>query len=294
MVDQSGQTTHDKRRQSNPHLASRKLCTGLLAVAMAVVGLIFGLQLKSHYPFEHNFHDKIGSPILALELSTGIDDLQGVLHTKNPGEANSDPNVGRAVACLRTNTYEDFFFIPLYTSFLWAFALLFTTGPDRRFRASLRAITGIAILVAAFDCAENVGILCALNASSISPSTAQAICWPSRCKWGLFAVALLVTGWILARSSSQVYSLPTRRLLALAYGAAGILMLIGLMEPHLIELATSVFAFLTIINIVGLLGPYIEKKFLRARHPEYVDDFCNRRAKMQADVAVFPSTTSGR
>lgn len=146
-------------------------------------------------------------------------------------------------------------------------------------------------MMAAFDCAENVGILRALDASSLSDAMAQAICWPSRCKWGLFAVALLFTGWILVRSSSLLYSLPTRRLLALAYGAAGILMLIGLMKPHVIELATNVFALLTIINIVGLLGPYIERVFLRPRSPVYVDDLCNRKARMQADVAVYPRTT---
>lgn len=151
----------------------------------------------------------------------------------------------------------------------------------------------IVVLVAAFDCAENVGILRTLGASSISRAMAQATCWPSRGKWGLFAVALLFTGWITVGSSSLLYSLPTRRLLALAYGAAGILMLIGLMKPHVIELATSMFALLTIINIVALLGPYIEEKFLRPQLPEYVDDSCNRRARMQADVAVFPGTPSG-
>lgn len=75
--------------------------------------------------------------------------------------------------------------------------------------------------------------------------------------------------------------------------ATGILMLIGLLKPHIIELATGMFAILTIINIVGLLGPYIENTFLRPRSPVYVDDFCNCKARMQADVAVYPSTTSG-
>jgi hypothetical protein len=260
---------------------------------MAVVGLLIGFQLKSDYPFAHNFHDKIDSPILALELSTNTDDLNEVLRTENPGQAAPDTAAGKAVACLRTNTYEDFFFIPLYTSFLWAFAVLFAIGPHRRHVTHRRAIAVVVILVAAFDCAENVGILRALGAYSLSPSLAPAISWPSRCKWGLFAVALLFTGWILVRSSGPLYSLATRRLLALAYGAAAILMLIGLMKPHVIELATSMFAVLTIINIVALLGPYIEAKFLRARRPEYVDDFCNRKARMQAEVAVFPSTPSG-
>lgn len=290
MVDEVSQTKHDKDTPLHPHLS---LATGLLAVAMAVVGLLTGFQLKSDYPFEHNFHDKIDSPVLALELSTDVQDLYEVLHTKSPGQANQDTGATKAVSSLRTNTYEDFFFIPLYTSFLGAFVLLFATGTRRRHVAQRRAIVAIVILIAAFDCAENVGILRTLGASSISRAMAQATCWPSRGKWGLFAVALLFTGWITEDSSSLLYSLATRRLLALAYGAASILMLIGLMKPHVIELATTMFALLSIINIVALLGPYIEKQFLRAQPPEYVDDFCNRKARMQADVAVFPSTPSG-
>jgi hypothetical protein len=285
------QTRQDKDISAEPHFSTGRLATGLLAVAMAVVGLLIGFQLKGNYPFEHNFHDKIDSPVLALELSTDVHDLNEVLQTETPGQAKPDTDAGKAVACLRSNTYEDFFFIPLYTSFLWAFAVLFSAGT--RHIAHRAAIVAIVILVAAFDCTENLGILPALDASSLSPSIAKAICWPSRCKWGFFAVALLFTGWILVRSSSLLYSLATRRLLALAYGAAGILMLIGLMKPHVIELATRVFALLTIINIVGLLGPYIERLFLGAQRPVYVDDFCNREARMQVDVAVYPSPTSG-
>ena len=292
MVAGARQTKHDKDMPAEPHFSSARLATGLLAVAMAVVGLVIGLQLKRHYPFQRNFHDKIDSPVLTLELSTDVHDLNQVLHTENPGQAKPDTDAGKAIACLRTNTYEDFFFIPLYTAFLWAFAVLFATGTHRRHVIYRWAITAIVILMAAFDCAENVGILRGLDASSLSDAMAQAISWPSRCKWGLFAVALLFTGWILVRSSTLLYSLPTRRLLALAYGATGILMLIGLLKPHIIELATGMFAILTIINIVGLLGPYIESAFLRPQSPVYVDDFCNRKARMQADVAVYPSTTS--
>jgi hypothetical protein len=290
-ADQSTQTIHDKSLATDPHLSPGRLATGLLAVAMAILGLIMTSQLKSHYPFEHNFHDKIDSPILALELSSGVADLKQVLHTETPAEADPATDAGKAIASLRTNTHEDFFFIPLYTFFLWAFAVLFTDANHRN--GYVRTFTFLVILVAAFDCVENIGILRALGASSLSPSTAQAICWPSRCKWGLFAVALLFTAWILVRSSVPLYSLPTRHLLALVYGAAGILMLIGLMEPHFVEVAIRLFALLAGINIVGLLGPYIQRTILRAREPVYVDDFCNRKARMEADVAVFPSTSSG-
>jgi hypothetical protein len=294
MATDAEHAKHDNQTPPPKHyLSTGEIVTGLIAVAMAALALFIGSQLKSHYPFEHNFHDKIDSPVLALELSTDVNDLKEVLHTDDPGEVKPDTDAWKAVACLRTNTIEDFFFIPMYTSFLAVFAILFAAGPHRHPAVHRRTMITIVILVAAFDCAENIGILRALGATSLSPSTALAISRPSRCKWGLFALALLFTAWILVRSSSALYSLATRRLLALAYGAAGVLMLIGLWMPHIIELSTSLFALLTIINIVGLLGPCLEELFFQARRPVYVDDFCNRKAGRQADVAVFSSTPSG-
>jgi hypothetical protein len=288
---------HAKHDNQTPppkhHLSTGEIVTGLIAVVMAALTVLAGSQLKNHYPFPHNFHDKIDSPVLALELSASVSDLNEVLHTDDPGETKPNTDAGKAVDCLRTNTIEDFFFIPLYTSFLAAFAILFAAGPHRRPVAHRRIVITVVILVAVFDGAENIGILCALRASSLTYSTAQAISVPSHCKWSLFALALLFTAWILARSSGTLYSLATRRLLALAYGAAGVLMMIGLWMPHIIEVSTYLFAFLTIINIVGLLGPAMERLFFRARHPVYVDDFCNRKARRQADVAVFSSTPSG-
>src|ERR1700691_6013561 len=100
MSAESKRRTHDKNIPPEPNLSSGTLGTGILALAMAVAGLFIGLQLKSGYPFEHNFHDKIASPILALELSSSIEDLNGVLHTENPGQTNPDPSVNKAVASL--------------------------------------------------------------------------------------------------------------------------------------------------------------------------------------------------
>src|SRR3989442_7411191 len=250
---ESKQTTKGACEPTAPVLSAQRLTTGLLAVAMGIFALIIGSQLRHRYPFEHNFHDDIDSPVLAIELATDAKALETILGTENPAGANPKTNPGIAVACLRTNTFEDFFFIPLYTSFLCAFAALFAIRADGSRMADRWTIACLAILVALFDCTENVGILRALDATHLSDSAAQAICWPSRCKWSLLGLALLLSGWILARSASPIYSLPTRRLLALSYGAAGALLLIGLIRPHVIELATSVFALLVVINIMGLL-----------------------------------------
>jgi hypothetical protein len=255
---------------------------------MAIFAIFIANQFSRKYSFPHNFHHDINSPILAIELSTDAKQLEAVLGTTNPAGADPAGNAGIAVASLRTNTYEDFGFIPMYTVFLWSFAVLFAIRADGSPTIHRITIAALALLIAASDCLENVGILRTLGATSLSDSMALATSWPSRGKWGLFAVALLLTGWILARSESPDYSLPTRRLLALAYGAAGILMSIGLAFPHLIELATNIFGLLVAVNIVGLLGPFFGGWFLRPNPPKYVDDFCTRKAQRQADVAIYP------
>jgi hypothetical protein len=273
-----------------PVLTARRFITGLLALAMALFAVLAGNQLKHRYPFEHDFHDKIDSPVLAVELPSNAEQLKEVSHTAAPATADAKSEAGAAVASLRTNTYEDFVFILLYTSYLWQFAGLFASGGDSASIVHRRAIAGLAILIALFDCAENIGILRALNASDLNKFPAQVICFPSRCKWGLFALALLLTAWILAKSASLIYSLPTKRLLALGYATAGALLLIGLLKPHVIEVATNVFALPVGINLVGLLGPYVERWLPRPRIPEYVQDFCNRKDQRHADVAVYPKT----
>jgi len=195
---------------------------------------------------------------------------------------------GIIVAALRSNTYQDFLFILLYNLFLWSFAALFAATDEGRRTIHRSIMLALVILIAISDCLENRGILSALNASLLTDKLASTISLASLCKWGLFALALLLTGWILVRSEITVYSLPTRRLFALAYGAAGFLMLVGLTAPHVIELASELFALLVAVNIFGLLGPFVELWFLRPNPPRYVEDFCSRRAQKQVDVAVYP------
>jgi len=314
-------TANGSAAPAPPGLSAGRLSTGWLAVVMVVFAVISGIQLKDQYPFVHNFHHQIDSPILAVELPGCANDLNSVLGTAHPAAANparvtelfdcnnklvgalqnikpadNDPKAypaRRAVAGLRTNTYEDFAFILLYNLFLWKFAALFAFGANGKPTVDRKIMAAVVVLIAVFDGMENLGILHALSASRLTDSMAHAIGLPSRCKWGLFAAALLLTGWILARSESPVYSLPTRRLLALAYGSAGTLLLIGLGVPDVIELATDIFAVLVLVNIVGLLGPWFERRFLQPNPPEYVEDFCNQKAKKRVEVAVYPSKLLG-
>lgn len=316
-------TPDESTSPAPPIPPSGRFSTGWLAVIMAVYALIIGIQLYRQYPFVHNFHQQIDSPILAVELPRCANDLKGVLGTANPGAENParssmlldcngktvgilqndepvnvtmeryhrDPNIYPqeiAVASLRTNTYEDFGFIVLYNLFLWKFAALFAISANGKPTVHRKIMAGLVLLTAAFDCLENRGILRALGASNLTDSMAHATRLPSLCKWAFFAAALLLTAWILARSESPIYSLPTRRLLALVYWSSGALLLIGLFIPHVIELAADVFILLVLVNIVGLLGPWFESRFFQPNPPQHVEDFCNQRSKRQLEVAVYP------
>jgi hypothetical protein len=294
--------------QSNPFglALTARLFTGLLALVMSAYAIFIGYQIQQRYLYPHNFHHKIDSPILAIELSRTAEDLEGVVKTTTP--ASSDPvcrpkglfalrcpggkspegDPGVAIAAIRVNTYKDFLFIVLYNLFLWRFAALFAERADGRRMIHRWIMLVLVILIAIFDCLENRGILNALKASELNDEMARLISTPSLCKWGLFAAALLLTGWILVLSGSSVYSLPTRRLLALAYGASALLMLVGSAVPHVIELAIEVFGLLVAVNIVGLLGPSFERWFFRPNPPKYVEDFCKRKAQKEVDVAIYP------
>jgi hypothetical protein len=253
-----------------------RLLAGLLAALMTALVLVMSLGLRK-YPFEHNFHHDIDNPVLAVELASNAHELDTVLHTSfSDGKA--------AGSVLRTNTYEDCAFIVLYTSFLWFFGTLFAVRVDGS-RMSLHLFSGVVIATALADYTENLGIFKALNAGALTDSLAQWICWPSRFKWTLFGVALLLTAVILLRSGNLMYSLATRRLLALGYTIAGTLIVAGPWQPSLIELGTEVFGLVVLINTVALLGPYVSE-WIPTTVPVYVDDFCEKKKKAQAEVAV--------
>jgi hypothetical protein len=270
-----------------PLFSARRFVTGVLAAAMGIFALFMANRLSKVYPFEHDFAHHLDSPVLALELATNARELHAVLGPSPGDNPKDEETVKAAHDSLRSNTYQDFLFIPLYTSFVWFFGTLFAAGPSGRRSASGHFLGFIVIAVFALDCLENRGILNALGASVLSDSLAQQICWPSRCKWALFGIALLLTAVILGQTQHSVYSTVTRRLLAMGYAIAGSLVIAGLWRPRLIELANEVFGVLVLINIVALLGPYFGR-LLRERVPETVPDFCARRKHVSGEVSVTP------
>jgi hypothetical protein len=235
-----------------PPIRSRsRLLAAVLAALLAALGLVMSCGLRK-YTFEHKFHHDIDSPVLAVELASNAEELGAVLDPPSPDEKQTKVQT-RAV--LYTNTCEDCFFILLYTSFLWCFRALFAVRVDGS-RMGLRPVlAGVVIATALADYAENFGIFKALDAAQLSDSLAPRTCWPSRCKWTLFGTALLAA-IILLRSGSPIYSLATRRLLAIGYAITGGLMIAGVWYPALIGPGVKAFGLIVLINLAALLGPY--------------------------------------
>jgi hypothetical protein len=235
-----------------------------------------------NYSFEHDFYDGINSPILAVELASNSYDLASVLSPRNVSDEPAAQAQAREV--VRINTYEDCLFIVLYTSFLWCFGTLFAFRSPG-IPANLRSFRIVLVATALCDYAENFGIFRAVSAAQLSDSLALRTCWPSRWKWSLLGIALLLTANILLHSRNPLYSLATRRLLALDCVLSGTLLITGVWNPPLVELGVNLFGSIVLINLVALLGPYLSDS-IPPRVPHYVDDFCQRRKMGKVEVAV--------
>jgi hypothetical protein len=245
----------------------------VLVIAWAIVMMLVPPQ----YPFPHVFHHDVDAPVLALELSRGEGDIELVLHRKEATTATNDPTA-QAKDFERKNNDLDLVFIPLYRFFLWALA--------RVFAKSARLLTALIIGVGAFDYIEDWQIYHALDGQN------PAIFIFSLVKWGLLGLVLFETGIILVRSTSPVYSLATKRLLAIAYFIAGLLMLIAVAFGDwngysLIEVAFLILVLLIVVHAVGLLGHYLAIPGIK---PIFVEDFCEERKKAGKEslVAVQP------
>lgn len=248
--------------------------TDLAGVAAVLVwaGSLVLLLVPPKYPFPHVFHHDVDSPVLALEISQDAGDLDAILR-------RSDPHSMQAIDFQRVTNELDLIFIPLYTFFLWSLARVFTN------RAGL--LTLLIIGTGLFDYVEDWQIFRALTGET------PPIFIPSLIKWAMLGLVFLGTGIILLRSHSAVYSLATKRLLAIAYFISGILLLTSVVFGarigySLIELAMDLFAFVVVIHVVGLLGGYLA---IPGITQTYVENFCEERKKTGKEslVAVKPA-----
>ncbi len=241
-------------------LGNASIRAGVAAALTIAWGALLMWELN-RYPFPHIFPYDINSPVLALELSHGASDIDAVLHRP---EANNAP---LAKHIMWVGNVLDLVFIPLYGFFLWSLARGFT---DR-----IRVLTWLIVGTALFDYLEDWQIFKALDGAN------PPIYLFSLVKWGLLGLALLLTAVVLLRSASTVYSLPTRRLIAIAYILSGGLIVVAValgqwIGYSYIEIALEIFAFLAVVHVIGLLGPHFS---IAGISQKYVENYCEERKK---------------
>src|SRR5580704_4781441 len=241
------------------------------AAVLMIVWIAVMAWVPPKYPFPHIFHHDVASPVLALEISRDADDIEAVLH-------RADPQAKQAAGFERVSNRLDLIFIPLYAFFFWSMARVFT--------GRTRLLTLFILGTALFDYAEDWLIFRVLDGEN------PAIFIPSLAKWGLLGVVLLGTAVILLRSRSPVYSLSTKRLLAIAYFISGMLLLISVafgvrIGYSLIALAIQLLAFVVVVHVIGFLGHYLAIPGITQK---YVENFCEERKKIGKEslIAVEP------
>jgi hypothetical protein len=238
----------------------------------ALFAIVWGIFMskQSPYNFPHQFHHTIDSPILAMELARDSADVSAVTQRDNPAAKHS----------IKVNTILDCVFIPLYVGYLLFFALAY--APRSRLLAPLMVGVGV------FDYLENTGMFISLAGG------APRQYYPSAIKWTLLGLAVILIARLMVKADSGPYSMPTRRLLALVFGAAGGLMLLGISASHYswLALGSEIFAATFVVNAIGLLGPIVA---MEGEKLKFVEDFCEQKKVNPAIAAVseIPTTSGG-
>jgi hypothetical protein len=230
------------------------------AALLMIVWAALMLVNESCFPFHRTFHHDIASPVLALELSRGQDDIDAVLN----------PRSGAAVDVERQANRLDLVFIPVYTFFLWALG--------RRFGSRSVMMTALIVAVAGLDYWEDARIFEALDGQN------PAIWIPSVAKWGLLGLVLVATGSIVARSGNTVYSLATSRLMAVGCWLAGALMIVAVAAGWYfgyspIPLSLSIFTLIALLYAIDFVASHLR---IAAINPIYVDDFRGKRQEARS------------
>lgn len=266
----------------------------ILALLAVVMVVIMAVGLKRYPKMSSAFHDgQIKSPVLATELAGNGKYLKEVFQqTENPARSLNDArdpeveksansptaseaettrwNQAAAVSALRTNTWQDCVFIPLYSGLLLCLALLFAADPGndplerRQPSPAIRKWLGrigvaLAVATALLDYAENYGILRATTASAITGELAQRISLPSLAKWSSLGVDLVLLGVLIWLTQLANFRGWVRRLLGAGFAITGVGLVVATQRLPLFAVATPSFAGLILISAAGLSGPFFRK-----------------------------------
>lgn len=238
---------------------------GLAAMITVAWGLLMTHYVRQ-YPYPHIFHHDVDSPVIALELSRDARDIEAVLH-RSPAEKQPVPVKNPAVDNMALVNWLDLVFIPLYAFSIWSFARVFAT----KTRLLAVGVIGAAL----FHYIEDWQIFHALAGRN------PAIFIPSLVKWGLLGMVFVVLARILLKSTVPVYTLSTKRLLAIGYFVSGVLILVDVAFGQWIgyshiALGIGIFSALLLVNAVGLIGHYFAIPGIKQT---FVKNFCEERKK---------------
>lgn len=171
------------------------------------------------------------APVLALELPREASDMKALLGPKAPNPADRRPDFAAAI-------YADFAFIGAYSA-LWGLMGARTAG----------AVGYLAVVVAAADVAENLGMLRSIAQAEPTEATARWTRSMSLVKWTLLGVLLVTAACAWSPASSPgIMWMVVRVVFAVAYGAAGLLYVVGALSnalgavglTHAIGVATAI------------------------------------------------------
>jgi hypothetical protein len=211
--------------------APLRIAIAVLGAAAVIIFLIMGLGMAQRYPQRTAFHNgKIKQPVMAMELARNQADLEVVLQTANPAqaleEARKPDSAGRknAVCALRVNTFQDLIFIPMYAGFLACVGWLFHCGAAKRAWVGILA-AGLALAAAVFDYIEDYEMFQTFKASQVGDDLARAISGPSKVKWILLGISLLLLGVAIGISRFKDLGKRAKSGLAFAFAAFGALLL---------------------------------------------------------------------
>jgi hypothetical protein len=233
-----------------------------VAAALTIAWAALLMSALKPYPFPHIFPHDIDSPVLALELSHGVSDIDAVLHRPDASDKSA-----KAIHIMQLGNVLDLVFIPIYAFFLWSLA--------RVFAQRIALLTWLIVGTALFDYIEDGLIFRALDGAN------PPIYLASLVKWALLGLTLVLTALLLLRSASPVYSLPTKRLLGVGYLISGGLLVLAAALGHwigysYIELGIAIFSLLVVVHVIGLLSPHFSIAGISEKRAE---NFCEERKR---------------
>lgn len=225
-------------------LSDKKLYFLSFYVGLLLLGLSFLLKFTTPIKPIHNNHSHIKTTIIALELSTSVEQIRSIVG--NPEDENFFANNTKYIQAI----YIDFFYIAIYGLFFW---ILFEIG-SRKYPTGilLKNIFYLFLFLSLiFDVLENIKLLIILESLNkiIVDKDVHSLSTISLTKW--------ISIYILCGIIGLVFWLPKKNYILKAAGLflfiAFMLSLFGIFKLHLIEVSAFLMSEGLIITFVHIV-----------------------------------------